>query len=122
MNTHWKPCIEVWMSYYRQKTSHNYCFSPIDARHLKELLKKVKQKISDREMEENDENIINSLSGFLHSITDKWILEHLELKNVNSNFNTLYVSAFNKNPFARSQSIADKIKAQHGGDSQRAAG
>jgi hypothetical protein len=113
-NTHWKPCIEVWMNFYQTRTGQNYCFMPIDARCMKELLKKVSQKINERGLEISDDNLINSLNGFLHSITDKWMLEHLELKNVNSNFNTLYVKAVNNNPFTRSAGIDAAVNAKYG--------
>jgi hypothetical protein len=87
---------------------------PIDARSLKELLKKVSFKITERGLDVSDENLTNSLNGFLHSITDRWILEHLELKNINSNFNTLYVKAVNNNPFTSAESFYDRVKAKHG--------
>lgn len=118
-NTHWKPCIEVWMNFYKTRTGQSYAFSPIDASHMKGLLKKVSQKVVERGMELTDDNLINSLNGFLHSITERWILEHLELKNVNSNFNSLYVKAVANNPFQSAKSFYDRVQAKHGQGNER---
>ena len=110
---HWKPCIEVWMSFYKVKTGQSYAFAPIDAANLKQLLRKIEFKILDKGMEVTPDMLTNSLNGFLSSISDKWILEHLELKNVNSNFNTLYVKAINKSFINRGQQIDDIISGRH---------
>ena len=95
------------------KTGHTYAFAAVDAANLKHLLKKIEFKIKDRNMEVTSETIINSLHGFLVSITDRWMLEHLELKNINSNFNSLYVNAANKSFINRGQQIDDIIAGRH---------
>lgn len=110
---HWKPCIEIWMSFYKNKTGHSYAFAAVDAANLKHLLKKIEFKVEDKGLECTPEMLINSLNGFLSSITDKWILEHLELKNVNSNFNTLYVKAINKSFINRAEQIDDIIAGRN---------
>jgi hypothetical protein len=106
------------MTYYKKKTGHTYALSPTDFNHLKQLIGKVKMKISDRGMEVTDDTIINSLIGFFNSIEDKWMLEHLELKNINSNFNSLYVKALNKSVFGRSEQINDLIRNKYGAGSK----
>lgn len=110
---HWKPCVEAWMNYYKIKTGHTYAFAGVDAANLKLLIKKIEFKIIDKGMDATPEMLTNSLTGFLQSINDKWILEHLELKNVNSNFNTLYVKAINKSFINRGQQIDDIIAGRH---------
>jgi hypothetical protein len=60
-------------------------------RHLKQLIKKVELKVIDVGMEASEENVLNSLKGFLYSITDQWIIDHLDISIVNSKFNQLYV-------------------------------
>jgi hypothetical protein len=60
-------------------------------KHLKQLIKKVELKVIDVGMDASEENVLNSLKGFLYSITDQWIIDHLDISIVNSKFNQLYV-------------------------------
>lgn len=95
----YKIAVDAWFQFYRHKTGQEYVFGAIDGRHIKQLLAKVKIKVQQKGMGPSDENVLNSFKGFLSSINDKWILENLEIKNVNSNFNSLYVKACKNNPF-----------------------
>lgn len=112
---HWKTCIEAWMNYYQSKTGHTYAFAGVDAANLKLLIKKIEFKIIDKGMEVTPQILTNSLTAFLQSINDKWILEHLELKNVNSNFNTLYVKAIAGQFNTRIDDLIEKRYSQGAG-------
>ena len=120
-NPLYKPAVEVWFDFYRAKTGEEYVFDKKDGMHLKQLLNKVVIKTKQKNIEETPENIINGVRGFLFSITDRWILEHLEISVVNSKFNTLYVSAVKTNPFTAASRIDDLVelrnnqRAKHGG-------
>jgi hypothetical protein len=62
-------------------------------KHLKLLIKKIEAKVKEVGMEVNEETMQNSFKGFLGLITDKWILENLDISIVNSKFNVLYSKA-----------------------------
>lgn len=106
----YKEAVSTWFHFYHCKTGQEYYFSGIDGRHLKQLLKKIESKVKEKSMEHTEENILNSFKGFLNTINDRWILEHLELKNVNSNFNSLYAQAFRNNPFTKAEQYIDFAK------------
>ena len=118
----WKLAIETWFDFYRLKTGQEYYFSGIDGKHMKQLLKKVEVKVKQKSMEPTEENILNSFKGFLHAISDKWILENLELKNVNSNFNSLYAKAVRNNPFTKAEQYSQFAERKFGTGPKSAAG
>lgn len=91
--------IEVWFTYYRQKTGQEYIFDGMQGKHLKQLLKKVETKVKQKGMDPTEENVLNSFNGFLHHMKDPWIIEHLEISIVNSKFNILYAKAISNSPF-----------------------
>lgn len=112
--SNWKEYVKVWFDFYRAKTGQEYVFDGMQGRHLKQLVKKIEAKLSQKGMELNDQNKLNSLKGFLDHITDKWTLEHLEISLVNSKFNSLYVNAVNSNPFAVADRISDLVQQKYG--------
>lgn len=108
-----KHAIETWFTFYRHHTGETYVFSGKDAMHLKQLLKKINVKIAEKGMIVSEENTLNSLKGFLNSIKDRWILEHLEISIVNSKFNSLYVAAVRTNPFTVTDRISDIVEKRN---------
>jgi len=87
----YKQSVDIWFKYYSDKTRQNYLMDGTQGKHLKQLIKKVELKVIDVGMDASEENILNSLKGFLYSITDQWIIDHLDISIVNSKFNQLYV-------------------------------
>lgn len=108
-----KHAIETWFNFYRHHTGETYVFTPKDGANLKQLLKKINIKIAEKGMVVNEENTLNSLKGFLNSIKDRWILEHLEISIVNSKFNSLYVAAVRTNPFTVTDRISDIVEKRN---------
>ena len=54
--------IEVWMEYYKKKTGEKYSFTGgKDGNAMKQLLKKVTDKMKQKQIEPTDENILNIL-------------------------------------------------------------
>lgn len=91
-----KTAVEIWFTFYKFHTGETYVMDGQQGRHLKQLLKKIEAKVKERGLEVNETNVINSLKGFLNTVKDKWILEHLDISLINSKFNNLYVSAVRK--------------------------
>lgn len=83
-------------------------------RHLKQLLKKIEAKVKEKGMEPTEDNILNSLKGFLNSIKDPWILDHLEISLINSKFNVLYSNAIKHSPFQNAQRISNIVEERFG--------
>lgn len=116
-NTHFKPALAVWFDYYKRKTGNNYIMDAKSGNHLKQLIKKIEIKLSERQMEATETNVCNSLNGFLESISDKWLLDNLEIATVNSKFNATYAKAVRSNPFTQAERIDEIIAFRN---SQRA--
>lgn len=96
-------------------------FDGKDGKHLKLLLKKIEAKVKEKGMEPTEENILNSFRMFLEAITDKWILDNLEIAKVNSSFNSLYVKAKQSSPFTRARGISDIVRDKYSSDTKRTA-
>lgn len=117
-----KQAITIWFDYYRTTTRNEYVFDGKDGRHLKFLIKKIETKVMQKGMDPSEENILNSLKGFLYSMKDQWILENLEIALINSKFNSLYAKAIRNSPFTKGQEINDIVNAKYRTDPERAAG
>lgn len=113
MKEAYKPAVELWYEFYRQRTGEEYVFDGKSGFHLKQLLKKVETKVKQKGMEPSLENITNSLRGLLHSIKDQWILEHLEISIINSKFNSIYVAVVRTNPFTVASRIDDLVELRN---------
>lgn len=105
--------VKAWFDFYKHHTREDYVFSGKDGFHTKQLLKKIETKLKQKSMEPTEENIINSLKGFLNSIKDPWILDHLEIALINSKFNQLYLHAVRHNPFTASDRINDIVEKRN---------
>lgn len=101
-----KPAIDIWFTFYKFHTGETYIFSGKDGMHLKQLLNKIKVKTVERGLEPTEENVLNGLKGFLNTVKDPWILEHLEVSIINSKFNSLYVRAIKDSPLGIREAIA----------------
>lgn len=99
--TLYKSFIDVWFKFYKYKTGETYVFDGKDGRHIKQLIKKIQVKVSEKGIPETDENVINSFRGFLASLNDQWILDNLEVSIINSKFNIIYAKAIRNSPFSK---------------------
>lgn len=109
----YKKAIEIWFLFYKHHTNETYVFDGKDGMHLKQLIKKITSKVEQKGMEANEVNVINSLKGFLNSIKDRWILDHLEISLINSKFNSLYYEAVRSNPFTSADRISDIVERRN---------
>jgi hypothetical protein len=105
-----KESIAIWFKFYKHHTGEVYIMDGKQGMNMKQLLKKVSQKVVSRGMEASEENILNSLKGFLTSITDRWVLEHLEISLVNSQFNQLYSHAIRNSPLGIKNAVDSLIE------------
>lgn len=119
-SSNWKEYVKIWFDFYRLKTGQEYVFDGTQGRHLKQLIAKVKSKVSQKGIEPTDENVLNSFKGFLSHLNDQWILEHLEISIINSKFNVIYAKAVKSNPFSAASRIDDIVEARF--NNSRAAG
>lgn len=117
----YKLAVEAWFTFYKHHTGEQYVFTARDGMHMKQLIKKVETKVKQKNIEPTEDNVLNSLKGFLNSLRDPWILEHLELSIVNSKFNVIYAKAIKSNPFTVSSRIDDIVKSRHGSSDQKSA-
>lgn len=108
-----KQAIEIWFTFYKFHTGETYIFSGKDGLHLKQLLKKIELKVKERGLEPTEENILNSLKGFLNTVKDPWILDHLEVALINSKFNSLYVTAIKNSPIGIERAISEELRRYH---------
>jgi hypothetical protein len=113
MKSTYAKSVDIWFVFYKHHTGETYLFDGKSGMHLKQLLKKVEAKVKQKNMEPNEENILNSLKGFLNSVKDPWILEHLEISLINSKFNSLYVNAVRNNPFTATDRITEIVRKRN---------
>lgn len=113
VNPAYKSAVEVWFDFYRHKTGQEYVMDGQQGRHLKQLLNKIETKLKQKGMNTAPEMVINSLRGFLASLNDQWILDHLEISIVNSKFNVAYSKAVKSNPFTAGERIDDLIERRN---------
>lgn len=113
--------VDIWYQFYQLKKNTRYVFDGKDGRHLKQLLKKVEYKVLEAGIEADEGSILNSLTGYLHSIEDKWVLENLDISLVNSKFNILYAAAVKRNPFNTKSRIDEAFERKFGDSTSKSA-
>lgn len=108
-NPTFKRALELWFQFYQDRKNERYMMDGKSGAHLKQLIKKLETRLKDKGYEANEDQILNALAFFLLSITDKWILENLEISIVNSKYNVIISKAANSSPFVTSSRVADII-------------
>lgn len=111
-NPYHKQAVAIWFVFYKFHTGQTYLMDGVQGRHMKLLLKKIEAKVTERGMETSEDNILNSLKGFLNLVKDPWVIENLDISIVNSKFNVLYKNA-SKNSLGASR-LDDLIKERYG--------
>lgn len=103
---------DMWMKYYKHKTGKEYYFCAKDAGSLTGLIDKIIFQLTEHQTPATDEIVTINMRAFLASITDKWVLENLELPIVNSKFNVLFKNAVNKSPEAATARLNDLVASK----------
>jgi len=92
-NDLWPKLVDMWFTFYRTQKGVEYAFTPTDGRHLKLLQGKIKKQLVAANLPVDDDSILATFEGLIYSISDEWILQHLDLPLVNSKFNQLFANA-----------------------------
>ena len=81
--------------YYKTLKGIDYDWSAKDGNHMKMLLQKIQRSRENREtpLPCDDENMVVALKKFFEYITDPWILDHLDVSNINSKYNEIVAAA-----------------------------
>lgn len=81
--------------FYKGLKGIDYEWSAKDANNMKLLLQKIQHSRENREvpLECDDEKMIEALKGFFSFINDPWLLEHLDVANINSKYNEIVAAA-----------------------------
>jgi len=75
---------------YRAINHSGYYWTAKDAGALKQLLNKIRSKMVERQMDDTDDAVVESLIIFLGSITEKWYLSNFSVSILNGKFNEIY--------------------------------
>ena len=70
-----------------------YYWTAKDAGQIKQLLDKIRFSRKSRGLDIDDDSMIFALNAFLNSISDQWILQHLEPATINSKYNEIVANA-----------------------------
>lgn len=88
---------DLFVEYYKSKgfSDTDYYWSAKDGSNMKQLLAKISSARESKGMSCDDDSMLSALKSLLESITDKWILEHFDVSNINSKYNEIVASAKN---------------------------
>ena len=86
---------DVFVEYYDNLSISDepYYWTAKDAGNMKQLLNKIKFSRESRGLDVDDDSMIFALNAFLNSISDQWILQHLETATINSKYNEIVAKA-----------------------------
>ena len=85
--------------FYKKLKGIDYEWSPKDAKNMQLLLNKIRHSRENRQVPLacDDANMTEALKGLFSYIKDPWLLEHLDVANVNSKYNEIVAAAIGKN-------------------------
>jgi len=92
----------VWNNYYWYMQGQKYRWTSRDESHLKNIRQAIEFQIIDvckaDQVQQKDELVLASFRSFLKNIKDSWILAHLELRLIDTKFNSLWANLNRKFP------------------------
>ena len=92
----------VWNNYYWYMQGQKYRWTSRDESHLKNIRQAIEFQIIDvckaDQVQQKDELVLASFRSFLKNIKDSWILAHLELRLIDTKFNSLWANLNRKLP------------------------
>lgn len=93
--------------FYKKTKCIDYEWSAKDASNMKLLLQKIRHSRESRgvPLACDDENMIEALKGFFSYINDPWLLEHLDVANINSKYNEIVAAAKGKKSIQPSMEV-----------------
>lgn len=86
---------QAFEEYYKEKKGIDYDWSAKDAASMKLLLQRIQRSRENRDVPLpcDDDNMIAALKTFFSYVKDQWLLEHLDVANLNSKYNDVVASA-----------------------------
>ena len=103
---------------YQELTHERYYWTAKDAGSLSALLKKIETNIRDTGEPYTDTDVINTLEYYIREAykRDKWIADHYNVANLNSQFNNLYITVkYGTQTKNNRNSLADYARDLFGG-------
>lgn len=102
-------CRLAFEQQYLQFKGEEYYYAAKDANAVKQLIDKIKTKMSD-DLKENEDELVQNFTVFIQAIihsgkVERWILDNLSLPVINSKFNEIYSQL--KNGTAKQPNPAD---------------
>ena len=84
----------IFMDFYLKRSRESYYWEAKDAAALKKLIGKIRFKLKEKDMPEENKNFAASLRHILN-LLDDWTLNHLSMTIINSKFNEIINTAKN---------------------------
>lgn len=111
---HWKPLVDTWFRYYHSKKGTDPTFTNGEQPALKRLMTKIKTKATGANIQWDEGSATGCLEIFLVKITDRWTLQNLSLRIIDSHFDKLYSFAHGKSPASQNAELDAQITARIG--------
>ena len=108
---------QVFETYFNETYNDVYYWTAKDAGAMRLLLNKIKFRRTSKGLPVEEQDLLESLSALLHSITDKWICSNFSVTNIASKYNEIVAQAklnHNRNGNIRNvnqESIASEEKS-----------
>lgn len=94
--------FSVWNNFYTYRKGCKYRWSIRDERHLKNIRVAIEDQIINvckaSDVQQKDDLILSTFRAFLGNIKDSWILSNLELRLIDTKFNSLWANLNRKFP------------------------
>lgn len=97
---------------YQELTRERYYWTAKDAGSMTALVKKIESNIRDTGEPYTDIDVLNTLEYYIREAykRDKWIADHYNVANLNSQFNNLYITVKYGTQQGNKSSLADYAK------------
>ena len=95
---HWKEIVDGWFDFYTSKKGYQPTFTPRDSKALKEVIKNLKVKASEKGFLDWDKDYcLRVFNHFLNlAYSDNWLSENFLLPNLYSKFDSIITKANGK--------------------------
>ena len=94
----YKKFVSVWFDFYQQQFSLKPTFGNLEGNKLKSIMKKLKLKCEEFQMDWDVENAESSFNQFLQlASSDRWLKENFQLAILDSRFDSIILKSKNKN-------------------------
>ena len=84
---------QVFETYFNETYNDVYYWTAKDAGAMRLLLNKIKFRRTSKGLSVEEQDLLESLSALLHSITDKWICSNFSVTNIASKYNEIVAQA-----------------------------